>query len=339
MNKTFLNNDLDDLYFNFYYVVNDIIHNIINNIKINHLLYSCNYNYINNINLKRQITYPLTLCLGGGGFILYNYIFKNEKLINEIELSSKDFDITFALKYLSKENSIIFIKEINNICTNALKIFRYKNITYTNFSISHILNLQRLHFKINFNPSNNEINPFHILELSFWLNGKISDNFTINDFNTRQLLLYKYDNVFFYLLPLELLVKTMLYAIMDYFEKRNFNKCLKYIERIKFIKKVNDIFIKNYDGKFNTCIDKILGAYKKSIKRKYKIINDYPYILAEPFSKINNNGIIKCIYREFRKNNQIQLNDLIQINKNKCKDKKEYNNQESEISIENTENN
>lgn len=336
MNNIYSNNDMDDLYFKFYEVVNNIIYDIHAN-KINNFLFKCNYNYLNGPPVKDKINLPLTICLGGGGFILYNYIFKNEKLLNTIKLSSRDYDMSFSLKYISKENITVFIKEINNICINALKKFKYKNITHSNFYLTHTTNLQRLHFRIECDPFNNKKNVFHILELSFWLNGKISDNFTVNDFYMAQLYLYKYNEMYFYLLPLELLVKTMLYAITDYFEKRNFNKCLKYIERIKFIKQTNDKFIKQYNSKFNYCINKILGSYKDLIKRKYKLINDYPFILAKPLSNIDNNGIVKCIYREFRKNNNTTLNTLIDEFKNKCKDKKKYNKQDSEVSIDNTE--
>ena len=37
------------------------------------------------------------------------------------------------------------------------------------------------------------------------------------------------------------------------------------------------------------------------IKRKFKMIHDYPYLLAYEFKDIDNNGVIKCIYKNLRK--------------------------------------
>jgi hypothetical protein len=337
MSIKYSNDDLNELYSNFYTIVNNIIYELHNN-KINKFLFYCDYILLNNNSNISRINLPLTICLGGGGYILYNYIFKNEKIINTIELSSRDYDLSFSLKNISKENMDIFIKEIKEIYYKSINKFTYKNITKNNFDITLNQTIHRLHFRINFKPYNNDKTSFHILEMSFWLNGKVSDNFTINDFYRTKLFLYKYNEVYFYLLPLELLVKTMLYAIIDYFEKRNFNKCNKYIERIKFIKDTNDIFIKKYNSNYNNCINRILSSYKNLIKRKYKMINDYPFILSNKFATIKNNGIIKCIYRNFRINNHKELHNLIDKFTNDCKEEKEYDYKDSDITINNTDN-
>ncbi len=328
--------DFNDFYFKFYYIVNNIIYEIHNNNETNKYLLNCNYNNINNTK-DESIRLPLTICLGGGGFILYNYIFKNEKLIKSIELSSYDYDLSFSLKSsISKDYLMKFIKDVKLICSKSLEHFKYKNINNKNFEIYQINHPNRLHLRIDFNPYNNKNNLIHVLELSFWFNGKVSDNFTITDFNKTELFLYKYNDVYFYLLPLELLVKTMLYAIIDYFEKRNFNKCNKYIERIKFIKDINDIFMTKHNNNYNFCINRILSSYKNLIKRKYKIINDYPFILSKKFATIKNNGIIKCIYRDFRIHNHKELDNLIEKFINDCKDEKEYDYKDSDITIYNT---
>ena len=50
---------------------------------------------------------------------------------------------------------------------------------------------------------------------------------------------------------------------------------------------------------------------KNKIKRKYKMIHDYPFKMSKFLSKIHNNGIIKCIYRKMRIYNNKKLNELI----------------------------
>ena len=46
---------------------------------------------------------------------------------------------------------------------------------------------------------------------------------------------------------------------------------------------------------------------------------------------IKNNGIIKCVYRNLRKNNKKTIIEIINKYKNKCKDKKQYT--ESDITL------
>ena len=79
----------DDLYEKFYYVVNRIIIDIQTNTAINKYLALCEY-YPLNINDKNKYILPITICLGSGGYIQYNHIFKNEKLIDSIKLKSKE---------------------------------------------------------------------------------------------------------------------------------------------------------------------------------------------------------------------------------------------------------
>jgi len=63
------------------------------------------------------------------------------------------------------------------------------------------------------------------------------------------------------------LIKTTLYAILDFFERRNFNKCIKYLDRLKLIKVINDKYIKMENA--SPIMDLLLFNYKNKIKRKY----------------------------------------------------------------------
>jgi hypothetical protein len=321
--------DMLKLYEYFYNILDDIIYNIHNNKLININLFYCNYNLLNNNELLKL---PLTICLGGGGYLLYQKLFNNEGIKYEKNIITYDYDISFSIyKYVDMLKLNTIEKELYKICNQCLNDFKFMNLNKNIFSFDCKIDKQRLHFRINCDTKKN--NNFHILELSFWLNGKISDNFTINDFFNRSLILYKNNNEYYYLLTLDLLVKTTLYAIVDFFEKRNFSKCIKYLDRLKFIKKINDKFMK-FENK-SEILKTLLDIYGKKIKRKYKMIHDYPYIIAFDLVNIKNNGIIKCIYRNLRKNNKEKITDIIKKYKNKCKDKKEY--IDSEITLIDTE--
>lgn len=130
------------------------------------------------------------------------------------------------------------------------------------------------------------------------------------------------------------MIKTTLYAIVDFFERRNFNKCIKYLDRLKLIKVINDKYIKMDNS--SIIVNKILESYRNKIKRKYKMIHDYPFTLAYELNDIKNNGIIKCIYKELRKNNRKKINKLILQYKEKCKNEKSYNEKNSEVTPINT---
>lgn len=89
--------DVNDLYTKFYLVINNIIYDI-------HL----NEN-ITQVNNMKIFDLPLTICLGGSGFIQYNNIFKNENLIDKIKIESKDYDISFSFGTNNITNQIINI--------------------------------------------------------------------------------------------------------------------------------------------------------------------------------------------------------------------------------------
>jgi len=274
--------------------------------------------------MTNEYNLPLTMCLGGGGFIQYNHIFKNEKIIDKIILESKDYDISFSFGTNNINNQIInrVKNELKSIYDNNIKSFKFTTDTRND----------RLHCKIECELPNKY--KFHIAEFSFWFNGKISDNFTINDFNKSKLWLYNHNDLYYYLLPIQLLTKTLLYAIIDYFEKRNFNKCVKYLERVKFIKDCNKLYINNDNIKENNCLVTIFNPYKNQIKRKYKMIHDYPFLIAKELKDINNNGIIKCIYKNLRRQNNKNITKEINKYKNECKNEKDYKQDLSEITPE-----
>ena len=133
---------------------------------------------------------------------------------------------------------------------------------------------------------------------------------------------------------MDLLVKTLLYAIVDFFERRNFDKCIKYLERIKFIKNCSKSYV-NINQQ-NKCLSIIFNSYKNKIKRKYKMIHDYPFTMSYKLNNIENNGIVKCIYRKMRIYNHEKLHELFNKYNIDCKDKKSYDKNNSEITQEDT---
>jgi len=87
-------------------------------------------------------------------------IFKQFNLVNDSNINTLDYDITFSIhKLIDKNNTKIFIKEIKKIINECLSDYKeYK---------SDIFNINRIWININCKIDNYE---FHILELSFWLN-------------------------------------------------------------------------------------------------------------------------------------------------------------------------
>ena len=177
---------------------------------------------------------------------------------------------------------------------------------------------------------------FHILELCFWLNGKISDNYTINDFKKEKLFIYiDKEGLEYYLLPLEKLIKTTYYAILDNYERQNYNKCNKYLDRIRYIKLTYDEYLKN-DKKVEI-LNYIYSYYFENIYNKYKIMYDYPFINSKILVNEKNNDMTKCIIRELRTNNHKTYEENINNFTNKC-NKKEEKIRYKEITEEDTEN-
>jgi len=311
--------DLDTLFNDFYKYVNNIINYIIDNEYLYDYLLLCNYKDLYN---KQIANSPLTIILGGGAYIQYKNIFKDYKIDVKNKITSYDYDISMALKHNLEHYEIKKIKcIINDIIIDVLSEYKFKNINSNHFTITCLINDSRIHFRVNCDIAVNYKYEYHIFELSLWFNGQISDNFTINDFRRINLYLYQKNDIYYYLLPLDLLVKTTLYAIVDFFELRNFQKCVKYLERVKYINNIYNIYI-NMDNKPNI-INDILSDYKNKIKRKYKMINDYPYNISYLLKDINNNGIIKCIYKNLRNSNKTIEKDIIKY-KNICKDEKQY---------------
>jgi hypothetical protein len=69
------------------------------------------------------------------------------------------------------------------------------------------------------------------------------------------------------------------------------------------------------------------------IKRKYKMIHDYPFTLSYEFVKIKNNGIIKCIYRHLRTSNKNEIISSIEKYKKLCSKEKPYQDIDSQITL------
>ena len=77
-----------DLFNYFYKSVDKIIYDIHCNKIINTNLFYCNYFILNTQTIE---TYPLTICLGGGGYIQYKHIFEKEKINSDLDIVSNDY--------------------------------------------------------------------------------------------------------------------------------------------------------------------------------------------------------------------------------------------------------
>jgi len=64
------------------------------------------------------------------------------------------------------------------------------------------------------------------------------------------------------------------------------------------------------------------------------MIHDYPFLIAKELKEINNNGMIKCIYKNLRKQNNKNITKEINKYKNECKNEKDYKQDLSEITPE-----
>jgi hypothetical protein len=190
----------------------------------------------------------------------------------------------------------------------------------------------RLQIKINCEYGNRK---FHILELCFWLNGKISDNYTINDFKKEKLFIYiDKEGLEYYLLPLEKLIKTTYYAILDNYERQNYIKCNKYLDRIRYIKLTYDEYLKS--NKKVELLNYLYYYYFEDIYHKYKIMFDYPFINSKVMNGLKDKEIIKCVIRELRTNNHKTYVENINKFVNNC-NKKEEKLKYEEITEEDTE--
>jgi hypothetical protein len=336
---------MDKLIKDFYKVIECMTNKIINSNDINNLLFQCRYNtYYQktkttdfNNNTKR----PLIFCLGGMAYqIYYNII---SKYYQNIHLASKteDYDFSFCLIDNSDFNIILIKNTIKDIYDECIKNYRFQfedehrkehKLNKSNFSIEFENKKDRLQIKINCKYGSRN---FHILELCFWYNGKISDNFTINDFKKEKLFIYvDNDGYSYYLLPLERLIKTTYYAMLDNYERDNFIKCNKYLDRIRYIKLANDEY--DNSNKKIELLNYIFRKYLDDIYRKYKIMYDYPFINSKILVNEKNKEIVKCVHRELRTNTHKVYLENIKNYMNKCKNKEnllKYN----EITDEDTE--
>lgn len=295
----------------FYKVIECVINKIINNEEINNLLFKCKYNIFYQktkefvFNENKQI--PIIFCLGGIGYQIYCEIIS--KYYQNIKLLTKtnDYDFSFCLINNIPENIVKIKNIVNDTIIECIKNYKFDyedenkrkfKINKENFTVEIEEKKDRLQIKINCSYG---IRKFHILELCFWYNGKISDNFTVNDFKKEKIFIYV-DNIgyHYYLLPLEKLIKTTYYAILDNYERNNFEKCNKYLDRIRYIKLTNDEY--NKSNKKIELLNFIYRKYFDDIYKKYKIMYDYPFINSKILVNEKNFKIVKCVYRELRTN-------------------------------------
>jgi len=329
---------MDKFLFDFYNIINKLVYYINNTDELkNHLYYSefLIKNFDNNIELKtNNIKLPIIFCLGGMGYKIYEKIINEQNIDIVLETETFDYDFSFALKNNNSEIILLFENKIKTTFYGLIENYSYtfdketinkyklkKNINKSSFDFISEIKHDRLHIKINL------LKKKHILELSFWFNGKVSDEFTINDFNKNKIFIYTSKNLDYYLLPLNLLVKTTFYAILDFLENRNYNKCYKYIQRIEFIKKSYDKYVESNEK--NHILEYIFDRYNYNIRKKYKIIIDYPFILAKESQKITNDDrqfLTRCIHHDLRKENIIKIKSEFITYKEKCEKKVNKNN-------------
>lgn len=326
----------DKLINDFYKVVNCMLENIISSQIMNDLLFQCRYityyQLNKKINFNDNTKYPLIFCLGGMGYQIYYQIINKYYQNIHLESKTEDYDFSFSLVDNSDKNINLIKNEIIEIYNKCIKNYRYEPddkkkyfvINKTNFNIESENKKDRLQIKINCQIGNRI---FHILELCFWYSGKISDSFTVNDFKKDKLFMYvNKDGYCFYLLPLEKLIKTTYYAILDNYERQNYSKCIKYLDRIRYIKLTFDEYNKS-DNKQIELLNYIYQKYFREIYHKYKIMFDYPYINSKILTNINDKEVVKCVIRETRTNTHKtyvnNINNFIETC-NKKEDKLKY---------------
>lgn len=312
----------------FYKIVNCIINAIINDKQIFNKLFKCKYD-IYNQDMKKLIynakLQPLIFCLGGMAYQIYYDIIS--RYYHNIILESKtdDYDISFSL--INESDIKFIIDSIKIIFDDCIKNYKFEyedenkriyKINKTNFTIENNIKRDRLQIKINCKYANRN---FHILELCFWLNGKISDNYTVNDFKKDKLFIYvDKEGLEYYLLPLEKLIKTTYYAIIDNYERQNYIKCNKYLDRIRYVKLTYDEYLKS-NKSTNELLNYIYYSYFEEIYYKYKIMFDYPFINAKVMNNIKNKEIRKCVIRELRTNSHKIYGDNINKFSQVCNEK------------------
>jgi hypothetical protein len=330
----------------FYKVVDCMINEITDNDNISNKLFKCRYDTYYQ-KTKKLVSddngrYTLIFCLGGMAYYIYYEIISRYYQNIKLESTTEDYDFSFCLSTNTNDDIEIIKNTIKDIYDKCIKNYQFQfedeyrkkyKLNKSNFSIEFENKKDRLQIKINCKYGSRN---FHILELCFWFDGKISDNFTINDFKKEKLFIYvDNDGYSYYLLPLEKLIKTTYYAMLDNYERDNFIKCNKYLDRIRYIKLTNDEY--NDSDKKIELLNFIFSKYLKYIYRKYKIMYDYPFINSKILVNEKNKEIVKCVHRELRTNTHKVYLENIKNYMNKCKNKEnllKYN----EITDEDTEN-
>jgi hypothetical protein len=301
-----------NIFINFYENLINILESIKNN-DISKFFNKTTYIYkepeINEI----YVNDILIFTIGGSAYYLYNNIFIENGIENSsYKIDTFDYDISMSLK--NNADYLLITNEIKKIINKEINLIQNKKNINLKLQTPRI-NEDRIQFQIE-----NEKN-LHILDLVLWKNGKISDLFTLNDFDRNNIIIYKnLKNQLYYLLPLQLLLKTTLYAITYFFETNNFNKCNKYLNRVKTIRNVYKYLdkIKNKNNSHNFLYEYIFNSYIKKVDRKYKMINDYPFTLSPLFNNLKNKSYMLCIYQKFRGNNKINIKKFMEKYNREC---------------------
>ena len=115
-------NNIKELFKYFYYIVDNIIYDIHINKKLFNDLFYCKYDYFDkDTNNYKIVNFPLTFCLGGGGYVLYKNIFNNEGLNHDINLETYDYDISFCFNNrINKDRLEKINKIIIDICKEKI---------------------------------------------------------------------------------------------------------------------------------------------------------------------------------------------------------------------------
>jgi len=260
-------------------------------------------NQSNNTDQEDDECKLLMFCLGGSAYKSY------AKMLNKhINVNTTDYDISLSLKQDFNESlidqhiktlghSINSSKILDNLDFSTAK--SEKNFTnldkYDKFCIDKQNNHKKLLYRLCVNYKG-KIE--HIIELSMWKNGRISDDFYLTDFqapphkNIQIIIFIDNDkNMNFILHPL-LLVSSTYNAIVDKIRENHVDveKCMKCVERIKYI---------TAHIKTNT-FDLINDLSFKEIERINNIVDNYPFILCDTKFVNNNSAIFNDYFMQVR---------------------------------------
>lgn len=278
----------------------------------------------NNLEIKnKNIEKPIMFCVGGAAYLMYSKIFeKINKELNIINFAplTHDFDISISLK----DN--YDIKTIDNDLIK-LALNDIKNLIEKNNKILDVLEdigtiRDEILVKINnkFYIVKNENQRFinyrivvklyghieHLIEIVFWKDFKITDNFFEQEFKKkRNIILFNDDKYYFYIPDLYTLLDTNYISIKNRFNVDSLDKCGQDYLRILYI--------------FDT-LEKIIKIKSKKQISNYlsyifNIISEFKHILRMPYDicklKLENKSALTKLYKNKIKMSDIEIIKLI----------------------------